>query len=418
MNAEFEQTPGLTPNPERQEVDPTTSARWFAGALEVGGTVGLGIKRGKKGYITASPFITFTDSNEQCNQNLKQEFGGSIPPSNPREWRLSGYKAAEIIANLEPYVVSRREIVLAVQNWLNSDTAERVEIAQQMKGYNRYQVGSMEEYARIVTDPVFVAGVLDNRGNIYPSSDKGYISPRVAVQSRNKGLLDALQKQYGGRVVLNLEVGTKRTLGKNIIEAKRNSYEWVVTTAQARNLIQVTSDYLKLPPYGGWDKRQIEVAQQERASQATQVNEFIMEEIEKFKKGEISTISTAKDLATKFSLSHRTTKRRLATLPPDMRKQREAIIRSTHTRVLTEKDATNLVEAITQELEEYAEGKRQRLTYNDDWARQAGVGVHLIERYVIPRLSAEIQSSREHLLRSQATRDRNKKYANPSVKEK
>lgn len=416
MNTEFEQNQ-IMPSSEKQEIDPTASARWFAGALEVGGTVGLSIHGGKGKYLSASPFIIFVDSNEQFNQSLKQEFGGSIPPSNPREWRLSGYKAAEIIADLEPYVVSRQEIVLAVQNWLNSDTAERIDLAQQMKGYDRYQVGSVEEYERIVSDPVFVAGVLDNRGNIYPSSAKGSISPRVAVQSRNKAVLDALQKQFGGTVVVTLEPGTKRLLGDKVIEAKRTSYQWETASAQARNLIQVTSDYLKLPPYEGWDKRQIEVAQQERVNQATQVNNFIIEEIDKYKRGEISTLSTAEELATKFSLSHRTAKRRLATLPAGIRRQRDVIIRSTHTRILTEQDSSSLAKVITQEVTDYLEGRRERLTYNEDWARQAGVGVYLIERHVLPQLAKEIQSSREQLLRSQSTRDRNKKYANPSAKE-
>ena len=105
--------------------------------------------------------------------------------------------------------------------------------------------------------------------------------------------------------------------------------------------------------------------------------------------------------------------RRLGTLPEDARKRRATIIKTANQRLLTEENVRSLVALMTQELEEYLQGKRKKLRYNDKWAKQADVGVHIIDRNVIPLLPKDVQEQRQHLLYSQATKERNEKYGNP-----
>lgn len=402
---------------ERREDDTTISSRWFAGAYEAGGVIAFSIQRRKNGHVSAYPYMAFREPNEPFITLLQDEYGGAkMHVGNSWEWRLSGYKAAEIVVDMEPYTVSRREMILAMRNWLESDTAERVQIAQEMKGHNRYQDGSVEDYGRLVADPIFVAGVLDNRGTIYPSTDKEYAYPRVEVRSKNRNLLDALKGLYGGLIDTVVETGTVRVVAGRNVETKRDSFAWTTTNIKARELIALISSHLKIMPYKGWDRRLVEERRQERGNQTTQLLSAIQEELGRFSRGEITRLSTAEELAEKFSLTVRTIRRRLSVLPNEVRTQRKAIIKSANTRLLTDQDIDAIVESMKRELFEFQQGQRTTLTYNDGWAQQVEVGAHIIDRNVIPQLPKEIQEQRQHLLYSQATRERNEKYGNPGQK--
>lgn len=234
---------------EQRENIPLTSIRWLAGALEAGGTIGFAIQR-SRGYTYGVPFIALHEPNESFVGLLKTEFGGSNRPQrNSWEWRLSGPKVAELAAAMEPYVVSRKEMVMAMQNWMQADTADRVQIAKDMKGYDRYQDGSQEEYEALVKDPLFVAGVLDNRGSIYSSSENGYATPRIDVYSKNQPLLSALKERYGGKVYVKTEAGIIITIMQRAFEVKKDSYVWTISHARARALIESVLDHLRIRSY-------------------------------------------------------------------------------------------------------------------------------------------------------------------------
>lgn len=330
MTVEQHRDIGITS--EFQEIVQPTSPRWFGGALEAGAVIAFGIQRRltgpKTGHVAAYPFIAFREPNETFIDLLKSEYGGSkMKVGDSWEWRLSGYRAAEIIASMEPYVVSRREVVLAARNWLESETAERVRIAEDMKGYDRYQEGSVEDYEELVEDPIFVAGVVDNRGKIFPFKDEKYTNARVDVYSKNKNLLDALQEQYGGQVYTVVEVGDEGVLRGRAFKTKRASYLWTIVFAGARDLIQSVADHLKIPPYEGWDRRLIDAVRREKEDQVERIRGFVQDELEKYERGEIIRLSTAKEIGERFGLTERTTERRISQLPVELKKEREKIIR-------------------------------------------------------------------------------------------
>lgn len=326
MEKEVTQSP---PQESRELISPTPIL-WFAGALEAGGTIGFAVNRSVKRdrvVIRSNVFLVLYGLSELLANQLCREFGiNKTKPTVNWQFRLNGHRAAETIAELEPYVVSRKEVALAAKNWLQSDNEERVQIAKEMTGYNRYNTGSPDDYQDLVRNPIFVAGVLDNRANIYSFTEKGYVYPRVATQSLNKALLDALQNQYGGRVVKVIEQGRKQLIKGHIAEAKRDSYRWILGTAQARSLLSLVSLHLKIPPYEGWDRQQIEVARQGRSDQATQIIDFVTAELRRYQAGEITRLSTTAEIGNQFSISEPTVRRRLKELPPDFRKQRRGII--------------------------------------------------------------------------------------------
>lgn len=316
--------------PESRELIPPTPVLWFAGALEAGGTIGFAVNRSIKGdriIIRSNVFLVVRGINEALADQLCREFGiNKTRPTVKWQFRLNGRRAAETIAELEPYVVSRKEVALAAKNWLQSDNEGQVQIAEEMTGYNRYNTGSPEDYQNLVRNPIFVAGVLDNRASIYPFTEKGYVYPRVATQSLNKVLLDALQNQYGGKVVKVIEQGRKQIVQGRTIEAKRDSYRWIVGTAAARSLLGLVSPHLKIPPYEGWNRQQIEVARQGRSDQATQIIDSVTAELRRYQAGEITRLSTTAEIGNQFSISNPTVRRRLKELPDDLRKLRRRII--------------------------------------------------------------------------------------------
>lgn len=366
------------PLEERQEIDPTASARWFAGALEPGGTLAFGIQRRKTGHVAAYPFIEFRESNEQFIDLMQAEYEGSrMRIGNSLSWRLNGYKAAEIAADLEPYAVSRREMVVAVQNWLQADTPERVEIAESMKGRDRLQDVSKEDYGRIVGDAIFMAGVIDNKGTIYPNSDGEHTTARIEVRSRNRPLLDAIQERFGGSITIVTEAGTPVGIMPNYV-TKRDSYAWSAASAEARQLIGFTQRNLKISPYADWDRLDIEGIRQARQEEEKEVIQYVQEEIERFKRGEIGRILTTQELADKFGLSHKTAKRRVSGLVTEIRKEREQILRGANRQSLTEAEITSAIESIVQEVQGFLDGRVERLSTNAEWEEKLTIGK---ERY-------------------------------------
>lgn len=263
MRDRFQPTPQdaakflMPPLQEQAEAIRTSSIRWLAGALEAGGTIGIGISRDKRGYVYANPLVALNDTNEAFIASLQHEYGGSHKlHGNSWHWRLSGHKAAEIVAATEPYVVSRIEMALAMKSWLQADAEERIKIAKEMIGFDRYQQEfSAEDYHSQIEDPLFVAGILDNRGLIFPHTNKGHIYLNIDVQTVNEDLLDALQKRYGGSIRLRAAAGSKSNISDRTYEIKRNSYEWHLTGVSARELIQLILPFLRIPPYDGWNNR-------------------------------------------------------------------------------------------------------------------------------------------------------------------
>lgn len=116
-----------------------------------------------------------------------------------------------------------------------------------MKGHDRFQYGSIEEYQKLVEDPAFLAGILDYRGTV--NSDRG--RERVAVRSKHRNLLLALKARYGGSVRIDTKAGVRVIIGERTFETKNDDYVWHLSGG-SKELIQAVLPYLKLNPYRRW----------------------------------------------------------------------------------------------------------------------------------------------------------------------
>ena len=398
--------------PERREDDITEKARWFAGAFEAGGTMMFAInpKQTVAGepYLETYPLLVFRDiKRPEFLKSLQSEFGGCLNPKKaPKEWWLRGYPAANLITDMESSVVSRKEMVTGVRNWLEAENREeRAEIAFATRGQDRLEHVTPQAYKKVVADAAFVAGALDNRATIYPyTGHKNY--PRVQVRSANKALLDALAAEYGGDVKIAVEAGSIREVEGHVVEAKRDTYQWIITNTQAQNLLRKVLPHLRIPPYEGWDKSISKEQKQERQTQVDDVLRYVKEELDQYAAGTITRLSTKAEIAHTLSLTPKEFRQRIAHLPAELRQQRRKIIQGPQKQKLTDEKAKALIEAITQEVKSYQKDTVSTLTPVTGWASKEGVEPHIIRDNVLRKLPEEIYVFRKKALAKQGNRQK------------
>ncbi len=242
-------------SPEPHEHDESVRLLWLAGALEIGGTITFSIQNKDQ---LAYPIVIFNDSNEEFIRYLKRNVNaGSIPSSNRSQLRLTGYKAADLIVSIKPYAVSRRKMVAAVESWLNSDTSERIRIAQDLKGHDRFQKTTKKAYSNLIKVPAFVAGIIDYKGSINSKVGRKvqHTQTRVEIGSKNYKLLLALKDRFGGWIEHIVEEGEERNIMGRIVNVKNNSYGWRIVGKDAQRLIKFALPYLATAPLIGYPSR-------------------------------------------------------------------------------------------------------------------------------------------------------------------
>lgn len=314
------------PNIEREASFSTDALPWLAGALEAGGMVTFRIQRyPRRGHAEAYPLISLNETRESFMDALCEQFGGhKRQEGNAFRWTLFGYKAAELVIAMEPYTSSRKEMVMAVKNWLDSTTEERVQIAEEMKVHDRHQDGSLDEYGKLLDNPRFTAGILDNRANVYPSHESR--RPVVAISSKNHNLLLALQQRYSGVIGIHSKAGTKMSVGEKTGVTKRDANLLTIAGTKARELVEYTLPYLRIPPYEEWDRKIVDEIKETRTQQTDSLILFIRDELERFQEGELQRLSTKEEIAEKFEISPRLVKRRLASLDEASRRSRHKLL--------------------------------------------------------------------------------------------
>ncbi len=316
-------------NPYPEHNTPTADAlAWLGGTFEAGGTVTFRIQRYPlRNHADAYPLIYLNETRVEFMDSVYQLFGGNYrSEGNAYRWTLFGYKAAELILATEPYNVSRKEMTVAVQNWLNSTTDERVQIAEEMKTHSRYQEGSVEEYQLLLENPNFTAGVIDYRGLIVAASHDGGYHPRVDLSSKNHKLLLALQQRFHGIIRNPSKKGTLMTVGERTGVTKHDALLWSVSNNSARELIEYALPHLKIPPYLGWDRR---ISNEKRDARTVEINnlvKFIEDELARFENGEITRLSTNDELADVFDISKQGVKRKIGALDGDSRHKRHQLL--------------------------------------------------------------------------------------------
>lgn len=203
-------------NPERKiqqlrSVDieiPKNVARWLAGAFEIAGSVSLSIRKDDQRLEGSMSFGVNEEEADTIQRLVKvggvrKKHSGS-KSERSHEWSVRGRQITPILAAMSEFLSSyRKPYYFAMQR---RDTypgnLSLGGVVSQMNSEASW--ATKDEFAQLVKDSAFLAGVYDLRGRIErPNGGDLYIT----VQSSHKGVLDALATEYGGKVYLVDEEG-------------------------------------------------------------------------------------------------------------------------------------------------------------------------------------------------------------------
>lgn len=243
---------------EPREANIGSHASWLGGVFESGGSIYFDVHnltREEKKYHYAYPTLRIGNNDQRKGEMLKDFFGGSVTKTkdkNSWHWGIKGTKASKLLFAMEEYSPSRRRIIEAVDEWTNtSSPQERVEIAKQFTEGHDINPVTVEDYKRLVDDPKFVAGVIDNRGAVYHreagfSADKsyGHVYPELRVQTQNRALLKALIERFGGTIIQIAQAGsTRKSYGQDKIVQSDILY-WGLGARDLQNLLPIIRPHL------------------------------------------------------------------------------------------------------------------------------------------------------------------------------
>ncbi|HSX19014.1 MAG TPA: hypothetical protein VLE91_02650 [Candidatus Saccharimonadales bacterium] len=245
-------------NQEKREFDLVSCGPWLGGIYETGGNAEFSIgphKASGKTYIYSHPVLRVQDNNPDFVQKLKDLFGGSARPTgNSWRWQVKGNKAIELAFLMEPYAPSKQGFIEALDQWRNTnDREERLEIARDFEQLGKPDYGTTEDYDKLIEDPRFVAGIIDNRGALYykegglsDENSYGYVWPELRVQTQNRTLLESLSRKFGGTIITMAEAGTTRKArGKDVV-VKRDILYWGLGSKDTQSLLAIIQPYLLL----------------------------------------------------------------------------------------------------------------------------------------------------------------------------
>lgn len=389
-----------------------TSA-WFAGVLEAGAIAGISVTEynDKRGFLRrkTQPYLEIHSTYPPMLERLQSIYGGM---RKPRFWNKGGRVAAEIVAETLPFTVARQDYVLAMGNWLNAENVdEQIAIARDLEGRGWQQRGNPHDYQELVTNPAFLAGILDSRATMYQRSAGRYHTLAVQIPSKNVALLEQLRDNYGGSIRVTDPAGTTIDHGAVSFKTRVDSHVWDILHTSAIDLVRYAQQFIQTPPPEGWDyQRGLEKAEEEQQL-AQKIAEHARAEIVQLRTGELGQLSTNAGLAAMFKIGSVRISRYLEDiLTPEELKARSDIIKQFAKRSVDAISTRQIAEHIRQEVESVQRGERDRLSYREELAELFGVSLKALKRHVIPSLDPDLQAARSTILRSQVVRDRNLAY--------
>lgn len=197
----------------------------LGGIYEIGGHIAFDVSTNKYKDGTSRkytyPKIGLGDNNLEKMDLLKNWFGGSVSVrhNTAYQWNKKGNVVPDIVSPIAPYAPSREVHLLAYELWrLEDDPEEKIKLAYELQASQQAQpsLPSSSVYKELVANPRFLAGVFFARGNLHrPGRSSSSDRPRVMFNSLNRGLLEAVQNEFGGHISNNQEGGHSLDIEKN-----------------------------------------------------------------------------------------------------------------------------------------------------------------------------------------------------------
>lgn len=222
------------------EYEPDSKFEWAGGFFEAGGHISLQTKPSfSKEFRLSYPIATVNESHTLYADRIYAELGGTTYwTGNTWRWKLtSSDDTVDFVQKISRFSPSLNQRILpSVLNWRETDDFdERVQIAQNLNGYNRFSDLHPEDYTDLFKSKIWLAGVVDNR--LRPSNYKRN-SNNFRINSRNKPVLDLLHAQYESNDVDAVCVGKNNT--------HFPSYELRFTRKGTKDLLDTVGKHLRV----------------------------------------------------------------------------------------------------------------------------------------------------------------------------
>lgn len=235
---------------QEQERSILEHGAWLGGIFEVGGWMSFTPRtttvRGIE-YKGGRVLVQVNASEEQNIKQLKKIIGGNIyKEKGDNSWSLrvaDGKRALTIAEAIKPYAPSRDEFMVLADLWEQMSSADRYDFAKEylVTARENRPMATTDAYKDLVTNPQFLAGVLDGRGRALKVQRRGERKNRddrrIVVGSRNRTLLEALKREYGGVIEEHI-TGTDGKRGTTI--------QWSISHQQARYVYGIAKQHLIL----------------------------------------------------------------------------------------------------------------------------------------------------------------------------
>lgn len=215
---------------------------YLGGFFETASTIGIYYKSAD-GVRYPAPFMGIYD-NSKCKIDAFQGLFGGSKHEYGNSWRLTFRieQAAVLAASLMYYAPSKAHTADIVSKWQDMSWEDRNKEKELLDKEKRDFMVKTNAYQKLVEDPNFVAGVLDNRAIILIREGR---KPIMRVFSKNIALLNALADHFGGEVEVDRDSIKTRSdfMGVDEDHFQWFGRRWVVDAKELEGILNVTTGH-------------------------------------------------------------------------------------------------------------------------------------------------------------------------------
>lgn len=243
--------------PENAETPLVNKKTWLGAGLEVGGAIFFDIsdvKSGEKTLTYAYPLVTIGHNDIKKAKILQDAFGGFVTKRSDKNswyWTIKGANAAKLLSDLKPSTPSRQEVIEVMESWSQAGSREeRLGIAHEFQPEQMKKPVTPERYEKLLEDPNFVAGVIENRGSVYQHeryfADKGVgnVTSGLEIHSTNKELLLAFSRKFGGKLYVVKSAGEVQNIKGDQVTLQNDSVVLKLGQDDMSKIIPIVQPYL------------------------------------------------------------------------------------------------------------------------------------------------------------------------------
>lgn len=190
-----------------QEANRRKYAAFLGGIFAVAGGMSFRIDPLLSGGSSVLPKVSLGGKRDKL-EDLQRVFGGGrITPkasTGDAHWELTSATAVVFAETMRGYCPSRKDAIDAFHVWeMLEESDDRMRLAKEINIPSQVRNNNVSQaaYRYLITDPLFLAGIVYARGSFSLRErvvTAGSGMPEFFIHSENKPLLDSLREMYGG----------------------------------------------------------------------------------------------------------------------------------------------------------------------------------------------------------------------------